>query len=152
MRILRQRINESFSIEPREASKIFVIRNSGLLRKLINQAEVVNYLESINYRVVSMDNLSLKHRVEILSSCDSLVYESGAAGTNSFLTKDGTEIVELRHPSNVSSQEHNGMVKTIQADWKVVLGNRASFIHRLFHGSDSWILKIDKLKKTLSDD
>ena len=81
-----------------------------------------------------------------------MIYESGAAGTNGFFTKDGTEILELRHPANVSSQEHKGMVETIRAEWKVVVGRKASFISRIFHGSDSWVLRVDDLKESLNAD
>ena len=152
MNLLRNRISEAFDLHFQKNEKVFVVREKKLLRKLINQTEVINFLKSINYKVVSMENLSLTERVYLLSSCNSLIYESGAAGTNGFFTKDGTEILELRHPANVSSQEHKGMVETIRADWKVVVGRKASFINRVLHGSDSWVLRVDDLKKSLNGD
>jgi hypothetical protein len=135
---------------PEFKKKYFFPREKNLFRRLINQNRVEKFLKSYGYESLQVGSLTLTERLNLLSNCSHIVYEYGAAGINAYFAPDGIRVVELRHPNNLSSEEHHGFIKTTHADWMIVNGKAASTFNRWIFGSDSWKVRLSELKKIIS--
>lgn len=147
MKELRLRVNRYFSPPSSQAVKVFIPRETGLFRKLVNQSQIASILSKRDFKPIYMGNLSLKERVLLLSNCSHLIYVYGAAGVNAYFCPDNCQITELRHPEMTVSREHLGLVATTGASWKTINGNHSGPFGTLLHGSDSWRISTSLLKK-----
>ncbi|WP_144913056.1 glycosyltransferase family 61 protein [Mucilaginibacter frigoritolerans] len=67
-------------------------------RKLINQAEIEEYLESLGFQAVQCENYSVEEQVAIFQHADIVIGPHGAAFTNVVFCKPGTKVIEFFSP------------------------------------------------------
>ena len=86
----------SGKIEKKETFEyIYISRKNEQLRKVENEDEVIELLNSYGFKVVDVMNLSFYEQVILFSSCKVLVSIHGAALTNAMFMPQGAKVLEL---------------------------------------------------------
>jgi capsular polysaccharide biosynthesis protein len=79
--------------------KLFVSRRSANKRRIINEAELIELIESAGYLVVECDNLNIGEQASLFYNANKILAQHGAALTN-LLYVESAEIVEIFHSAN----------------------------------------------------
>lgn len=114
----RDALLRHFSINKAERGKrYFVSRADATHRKVINEAEVVDFLMAYGFEVVVPGDLSFEDQVRTFSKADIIIGAHGAGLTNIFWSPSGAKVVELmperladvgyRFMSNMLKQKHH---------------------------------------------
>lgn len=82
--------------------KIYVMRGNVKYRKVLNENEVVNYLEKKGFIAVKMDGLSVFEQAKIFNSAKVIVAPHGAALTNLVFCEKGIKVIEFFNPKYVN--------------------------------------------------
>ena len=118
-------------------SDIFILRDRGLFRPLCNQNRLRLLLEKRGFREIHLESTSLDERIEIFSSAQSVVLETGAAQANLYFT-NRAKILEIRHPDMRNTREHIPIREATNADYEYIIGKKNRSIIRMFTKKDSW--------------
>jgi capsular polysaccharide biosynthesis protein len=84
-------------IEPTAGPAWIYLKRTGK-RKLLNEAEIEDYLFSLGFETVSCDNISVSMQAGIFNNADIVIGPHGAAFTNIVFCKPGTKIIEFFSP------------------------------------------------------
>lgn len=99
LKFLREKILSSEPIE--SGNRIFIIRNSERGRNILNEEEVIKFLEAYDFIFIEPENYPVVKQAELFASAEIIVASHGAALTNLAFCQPGTKIVEFS-PSNGS--------------------------------------------------
>ena len=77
-------------------SRIYLKRTGK--RKLVNQAEIESYLESLGFESVQCENYTIAEQASIFYNADVIIGPHGAAFTNIIFCKPGTKVMEFFSP------------------------------------------------------
>lgn len=75
--------------------KIFISRKISRGRKILNEGDVVDLLESRGYKTVFMENMSFFDQVKLMEGADIVVSQHGAGLTNIIFLPQGAKVLEL---------------------------------------------------------
>lgn len=78
-----------------EKNRIYVMRGNSTRRKVINEVEVINFLESYGFQAIEMDNKTVKEQAEIFSRAEAIVAPHGAALTNLLFAQSQATVIEI---------------------------------------------------------
>jgi hypothetical protein len=82
--------------EPLEGYEcIYISRSGAERRRVLNEADVVRYLEHFGFRSVRPELLTVREQMRLFSSAGFIVAPHGAALTNLIFCRPGTKVVEL---------------------------------------------------------
>jgi hypothetical protein len=108
-------------------------------------------LQSKNFFFIRTEELSYTHRVKLFQNAKIVVCESGAGGANIHFCNNGTQVIELRHPGMILSEEEVALTATGRFEWIKIEGKKARIFSRLFKGTDSYSIKINVLENELQN-
>lgn len=78
--------------------KVYISRRLASKRKIINEEEIWQYLESIGYKIAIMENIPFIDQVKLMSNAKILVSLHGSGLTNALFMPLGAKVLEIRHP------------------------------------------------------
>jgi len=88
----------------KQYEKIYVCRGiTKNNRSVINEREIVSYLEKNGFMKVCMDGLSITRQAQIFNSAKVIVAPHGGALSNLVFAKKGTKVIEIFHPDYVNA-------------------------------------------------
>jgi hypothetical protein len=78
-----------------EFERIYISREDASWRKVINEAEVMNFLEKKGFKKIVLNSLSVQEQINIFSSAKFIIASNGAGLTNITFCNPGTKIIQL---------------------------------------------------------
>lgn len=98
--------NEFLDAKPLQESarpeRLYISRSKATHRRVINEAEVVTYLEKREFQSFQLESLPLAEQILLFSSAKVIVAPHGGGLTNIVFCKPGTKIIELFSPNYVN--------------------------------------------------
>ena len=86
--------------EQREPVNIYIQRLSG--RKISNEAEIISFLDTLNFQVINPEKLSVAEQARIFSNARMVAGAHGAGLTNIVFCRPGAVVVDLFSPEWVN--------------------------------------------------
>jgi tellurite resistance-related uncharacterized protein len=123
--------------------KIYVMRGNVKYRKVLNEKEVIDFLEKKGFTIVEMDGLSVFEQAEIFNSAKVIVASHGAALTNLVFCKNGTKLIEIFNPSYVNVC-YWALSNCVKLDYYYFLSNK-----KAFNFKQDLYVNINKLEKII---
>lgn len=126
--------------------KIYICRgNAKNKRSVVNEKEVIEYLQSKGFTRVVMDGLSIEEQAKIFSSAKVIVAPHGGALTNLVFCNKGTKLVEIFHPNYVNACFW-AISNCVGLDYSYFFGSKKSSLEKDL----DILIDLDKLSKALS--
>ena len=75
--------------------RIYISRNKGGKRKILNEEEVVNFLSKYQFETVILESMTVSEQASLMSETEAIVAPHGAGLTNIVFCNPGTKVVEL---------------------------------------------------------
>ncbi|WP_445637549.1 Glycosyltransferase family 61 protein [Nostoc sp. DSM 114161] len=101
---------------------IYISRDRAAFRKVINEDELIQFLNKFNFEVIFLEKISVVEQASVLSSASVVVAPHGAGLSNLVFCSPGTKIIELFSPNYV-----NGcywvLSNNIQLDYYYLIGD-----------------------------
>ncbi len=101
--------------------KVYVRRGHDRVRRLVNEAQVIPFLEARGFVCLAMDTLSLEQQAALFGSARVIVGVHGAAFTNLIYARPGTRLVEIM-PANYVDPCFERLATSLGLDHRVVVG------------------------------
>ncbi|OCR00876.1 hypothetical protein BCD67_24455 [Oscillatoriales cyanobacterium USR001] len=79
--------------------RIYISRNLAAYRKLVNEKDVLNFLDRWGFESVKLETMSLAEQASCLASAEVVVAPHGAGLTNLVFCNPGTKVIEIFSPS-----------------------------------------------------
>jgi tetratricopeptide (TPR) repeat protein len=83
--------------------RIYISRDLASYRKLINEAEIFNFLAKFGFENVKLETMSVTEQASCLASAEIVVAPHGAGLTNLAFCNPGTKVIEIFSPSYLPS-------------------------------------------------
>jgi hypothetical protein len=149
---VRARALSKVPVQSQETLKIFVSRSGGF-RKLINKKKIESIFRRAGFLVISAESLGFVERLILFQQASVVAGETGAGLVNLYFCKQGTRVIEIRHPSIEKSLEHLALLKLTDHKYRIIPGRKTSTMKMLQFGVDSYYVDenevADVLKKTI---
>ena len=131
--------------------RIFIAREQGLFRPLINSSRVRKELESkYGFTTVLCGSLSLKEALSIFSGAEIVVAEYGAALANVILMKKPGKVVEIRGPLEKGALEYQTLIEVLGNKHHLFIGRLIRF-SRFGIGRGPYKISVSKLSKLVGE-
>lgn len=75
--------------------KIYISRRQARWRRVVNESEVTEYLQSQGFRIITMETLSLVEQITLMQSAKQIIGLHGAGLTNLIFCQPNTQVVEI---------------------------------------------------------
>lgn len=102
---LRKRILNKNEVEIGEAISgkyIYISRGDAKTRRVCNEVEVVQYLENLGFRSITLAGRSVTEQSKIFSTADCIVAPHGSSLTNIIFCQPGTKIIDIFPPEYIN--------------------------------------------------
>ena len=87
------------NIQPSKAKeKIYISRSNAYYRRIINEKEVIDYLQSKGFKIMHLEKFSIDEQIKIFASAEVVVAPHGAGLTNLAFCNPGTKVIEIFAP------------------------------------------------------
>jgi len=93
LRILKSSLKEN---ENKDRLNIYVSRQNSNSRNLINEADIIEYLKTKNFRIIDTNNMDIQEQIKIFSSAGVVVGPTCSALTNLIFCPQDTKVIELK--------------------------------------------------------
>ncbi|MBF2079113.1 MAG: DUF563 domain-containing protein [Synechococcales cyanobacterium T60_A2020_003] len=100
---LRQHFLSEASQGEIPSRRLYITRGSTAPRTVLNEGEVVTYLQRRNFEVVSLEALSVQAQATLLAQASVVISPHGSGLTNLVFCQPGTPVIELFSPDFVYS-------------------------------------------------
>lgn len=90
----------NISTEPRK--RIYISRDDAIGRRVINEAEVVDFLKPMGFSKVSLTGMSLEAQAKLFAGAEVIVAPHGAGLTNLVFSTAGTKVIEFFSPHYIN--------------------------------------------------
>jgi capsular polysaccharide biosynthesis protein len=135
---------------PHTGRKIYVSRfainksGQGNTRVMLNEAELIEQLESIGFDIVEPENLSVRDQILAFSSASIVVGPSGSGLFNTMFCHPGTKIIDIQtEPHWIYS--YTGMYSSLRLEYGIFIGKTdpedTTPVHRRFTVNIEALLK-----------
>ena len=152
-------LRESFLLR-REATsvdkpeRIYISRGKAAYRRIINEIEVVEILNSLGFVVVALEKLSVVEQAAVMSSAKVVVSPHGAGLTNLVFCSQGCKVIELFAPAYVNPC-YRALCNLLDLEYWYLLGKgtlplNTSDDHLIKSVQDDIEIDINDLLKTLA--
>lgn len=81
--------------------RIFISREQARARKVLNEVEVMNLLESYGFTKVVLESLTVLEQINLFSNAEVIISPHGSGLTNLVFSNPGTKVLELLAPSYI---------------------------------------------------
>ena len=93
LRIIKNSLKEN---ENKDRLNIYVSRQNSNSRNLINEADIIEYLKTKNFRIVDTNNMDIQEQIKIFSSAGVVIGPTCSALTNLIFCPKDTKVIELK--------------------------------------------------------
>jgi hypothetical protein len=147
----------SLSTHPLEtdkpARKIYITRSNANYRRLLNEAEVMEFLIADGFEIIELEALPLLKQVAIFANAAVVVAPHGAGLTNLVFASPGTWVLELL---SISYRPvcYKVISEFVGLNYHYVIGEAIQRSDELFQGEPAWYdLRVDleKIKVILAE-
>ena len=96
-RYIRNRLYKAYGLseEPTPTKNIYITRRDARKRFVLNEADVISYLEKYNFQVCSLDKLSYRDQVTVFHDAKNIIAPHGAGNTNVILSDYSPKVALL---------------------------------------------------------
>ena len=95
--IIRELRKKLMKISVTANRKIYISRQKAVRRKIINEAAIIEVLNSLGYEIHCFEDYNLGEQINIMGQASSLVGLHGAGLTNMLFMPAGSKVLELRN-------------------------------------------------------
>lgn len=88
---------------PPKARRIFIYRDKAARRRMVNQSQVMQFLENQGFQPYAIEEFSFAECVALFNGADEIVFEHGASGIWMMFAKPGAKVLEILPERNHSS-------------------------------------------------
>ncbi len=129
--------------QPKKAPcrKIYLTRKDAKRRLLLNESEILKYMEQLNFEMICPTDLSYQKQVTLFQEAKQIVTTHGAALTNVLFCQPNAHIFEIT-PLNYRKVEYLWHTRSIGASHSTIIGSQTD--HR-----QNFTCDIELLKKAL---
>ncbi|MFG3817277.1 glycosyltransferase family 61 protein [Limnothrix redekei] len=147
----------SLSIHPlgvdKTAKKIYITRSKASYRRLLNEAEVMEFLVADGFEIVELEALPLLKQVAMFAAAKVVVAPHGAGLTNLVFASPGTWVLELL---SISYRPvcYKVISEFVGLNYRYVIGEAIQRADGLFQEEPAWYdLRVDleKIKAILAE-
>jgi hypothetical protein len=93
-----------FAVDPAvNGRRFYVSRKKAGTRYIVNEAEVLGWLEQLGFVSVELETLSLKEQIGLFRKAEIIIGAHGSAFTNIVFSKPGTKLVDVLPDTNIVS-------------------------------------------------
>lgn len=125
--------------------RLYVKRGQVDHREVINDHEVIEYLESIGFEALTMDGRATKEEAEIFYSADVIISVCGSALTNLLFIREGITVIEI-FPYGYLDGHFYALANYSQAKYFYIIGEKIPHNSTIPHLSNVKV-NINKLKQ-----
>lgn len=105
--------------------KIYIKRGDVKHRKVVNETEILNYLEKLGFIALVMDGRTVQEQADIFSNANVIIAPHGSALTNLLFARPKTKVIEL-FPYNYSHTFNFPFASYAKTDYYYVNGEKVS--------------------------
>ncbi|MCC3414668.1 MULTISPECIES: tetratricopeptide repeat protein [unclassified Microcoleus] len=119
-------LNQDNSQNTKYSKRIYISRNRASYRRIVNDEEVVAYLEKIGFSTVKLEMMSVAEQAACLAAAEVVVAPHGGGLTNLVFCSPGTKVIEIFSPiyvptcfwtiSNLCELEHYYLIAELFDD------------------------------------
>jgi len=94
-------LNSLFKINSIKSKNFYISRKNAPARRILNESELILYLESKGFEIVELEGLAIKQQAELFMSASTIVAAHGAGLANLVFCKLGAKLIEFfpnEHP------------------------------------------------------
>lgn len=146
------KLKSNLSIQKKKSNrKIYIKRGKSFYRNLVNEEEVIAYLKTQNFEIISLDKASLKEQIELFSEAQLVVTPTGAACTNILFMNPNTHFVILifYHP-NSNVYVFDQLADQMNVNLKFISGKGIGKLKDKYSVHDDFTIPIEYLKNHLT--
>ena len=81
--------------------RIYISRNNAKSRRILNEDELINFLEPYGFERIILESLSVVEQAELFSQAKMIIAPHGSGLTNLVFCQPGTQVIELFSPNYV---------------------------------------------------
>lgn len=109
LRDMAKWIIEKFAITiPVKATKnIFITRKNARYRRLLNEAQVIDYLAANGFEIVTLEDLTVKEQIELFVQAKNVIGTQGAGMSNMIYAVHGKLLVTIIHEEHPDDAYYN---------------------------------------------
>jgi len=111
----RSAVKPKYPFDKNTFKKIYVSRQDGHNRKIIQEKGLIRRLEEMGYKSLEMSNYTLEEKAGIFACAESVIGLTGAGMLNVLFCKPGTQIVEL-YPTNFVNYLYLSIAQFLKLD------------------------------------
>ncbi|MGF1492956.1 MAG: tetratricopeptide repeat protein [Microcoleaceae cyanobacterium] len=118
--------------------RIYISRHNATCRRLVNEAEVTDYLAQHGFQTVQLENLSLRQQAVIMSQAEVVIATHGSGLTNILFCSSGAKIVEILSPAWINPCYWH-LSSICQLDYFYLFGEPSTDAHTAQNRQDFWV-------------
>lgn len=135
-------------VEKTAPQKIYISRKNSY-RKVINEEDIIKFLEPKGFKVYYLENMTLKEQVQLFANADIIITPHGAGLTNLIFSPISTKVIEFYSPTYTDVSQRM-IAETLNLQYRYILGEPIEN-NSLAPQFEGIYLDINKLEKTLED-
>jgi capsular polysaccharide biosynthesis protein len=82
-------------VTQKKGRRLFIARDFISARKMLNEAEIQDFLKTLGFEMVYPEQLTFEQQVRIFNEAEIIIGPNGSGFTNAFFCKEGTKIIML---------------------------------------------------------
>ncbi|MEG4207923.1 tetratricopeptide repeat protein [Microcoleus sp. Pol7_A1] len=91
-------LNEQQPLNTDYSERIYISRQQASYRRIVNDEEVIKYLEKLGFRIVKLETMSIAEQASCLAAAKVVVAPHGGGLTNLVFCSPGTKVIEIFSP------------------------------------------------------
>ncbi len=86
------------SLALKNKKRIYISRNKSTNRRLINEEEIIDFLQQYDFEVVNLESMSVRQQADLLSQAEVVISPHGSGLSNLVFCQKGTKVIEILSP------------------------------------------------------
>jgi hypothetical protein len=150
LRDMASRIKRAFPGLSGGGRRRLFLRRGSSYRRLLNEAELQQFLVARGFTAVDPGELSVGEQVQLFADADLIVGPSGAAMTNMLWCRPGTRVVVLHSDHPFKKYPYwDALARAAGVTVKYVAGPRAHNVQGLFEAHDDYSVPTETVRRAL---
>ena len=88
-------LNKIFKKDHKNKNRIYLTRKNAPYRKIINESDLIDELQSKNFQIIDLETLSIDKQIDVFSSAEIIVSPTSSTLTNIVFCNKGTKVFEI---------------------------------------------------------
>jgi tetratricopeptide (TPR) repeat protein len=95
---IKQSLHELDLSSTEVKKRIYISRNKSTNRRLINEEEIIDFLQKYDFEVVNLESMSVREQAKLLSQAEVVISPHGSGLSNLVFCQKGTKVIEILSP------------------------------------------------------